>query len=171
MSLTNIEVKKINFTSKNLSIQKACRKIFKEAWPLNNWVDNIPYPNDDVYCAFKEDEIIGFCMIHDNPPPPAKPINEAGTYMYNLCVLKNYRNLGVAKLLLSKVVEDNPKCYLHMPIDHQLLGWITRHGWTEIGSSIHNLVEYSYGFSSSVKHLNSLKSNEHYDSDENIIYL
>jgi len=164
------EIKKFNFDKTNLQLQKACRKIFRESWPLNNWLDNIPYPGDTVYAFYVDNLLIGFCMVHNTTPPPVKPLSERGAYMYNLCVSKTYRHGGVAKQLLQAVVEDNSKCYIHMPSDHHLLGWVTRHGWQEIGSSIHNLVEYSYGFPS-VEKKNTPTINQHYDPDENVIYL
>ncbi len=150
---------------------KQVKKIFKESFPTHKWSDNIPFPiKDELYLYVVEDKrIVGFCMVHDEPPHATSEENK-GSYMYNLCILKSHRNKGIATSLLKKLVEDHPKCYLHMPEDHHLLGWITRHEWQCIGPSLHEMIEYSYGINITSNN-GSIKSNDHYDADENIIYL
>ena len=155
----NVKIIKDKLSDKN---NKLYKKLFEKCFD-EKWESNIPFADDNIYTVISESgSLVGFCFVHNSPP---YNMGESGSFLYNLCVDTNYRNLGIATALIDSVLLDHPKCYCHMLRDSKLMK-----NWKKIGVWRDKFVEYATGFSE-VKTQVDMISSDHYDAKENIIYL
>jgi GNAT superfamily N-acetyltransferase len=161
-----MEISKTKLSPQN---EKQVKALFKECWPGLLWRTNVPFIDDDLYLVHQDGKFVAFCMVHNSPPRPTTE-DEKGSYFYNLAVSPKCRRQGIATKLIDYLTKEHKKCYMDMEQGHPQLGWIERHGWVKMAESTHNLVNYSFGFPPP-KEILKIQSSEHYDADENVIYL
>lgn len=146
------------------------REIFKKCFPLTSWKQSVPFPQDPVYAALDEGQVIGFCMVHSEPPQ--KMSQGAGAYMYNLCVTPEWRGQGVATAILRMVAMYHPKCYSHMDQtdDARNYALMTRTGWTRVGAT-RQFYEYALLPEKVAEYVPLEVNPRQYDRENNVIYL
>lgn len=149
------------------------RSVFRKCFPGTKWKSSVPFPKDPVYAAFADGQVVGFCMVHSEPPQ--KMTHGPGGYMYNLCVDPAYRRHGAGSAILSTVARDYPQCYSHMEKsdDASNRSFMNKLGWKRVGA-VRKYYEYA---------LLTAKSDQpaiqtdfpvdprQYDDHENVIYL
>lgn len=159
-----MNVQKVKLSEDNHFIYS---KLFKRCF-TEKWKSSVIDIDDDVYAAFDNTKLVGFCMTH---PTTAKKMKFGpGVYMYNLCVDPEYRRNGVGSSIVNAVTSEYPLCYSHIPMnDDDKSMFMNKAGWTRIGTQYH-YYEYAKGYDliEAPKKEYNLK---HYDAVQNIIYL
>jgi GNAT superfamily N-acetyltransferase len=179
-----VTVVKRFLTQKNESEYK---NIFKQCFPTVSWRASVPFanttPRDSIYAALgQRGQVIGFCMVHYEPPQKMK--QGPGAYMYNLCVAPDYRRQGAGSDILRAVAHDHPRCYAHMDQtdDDRNHTFMTRLGWRRVGQ-VRQFFEYALIPKRATPDVHGLVAGEEpefqpveiparqYDAENNVIYI
>ncbi|MGN1298995.1 MAG: ribosomal protein S18-alanine N-acetyltransferase [Candidatus Scatovivens sp.] len=89
--MTNVDLNKI---------EKDFQKKFDDFWTISILKSELENSNSLYFVAKKKDEIVGFAGIL---------INVDFTEIANIVVRKDFRNLGIGKLLLEKIIKETNK--------------------------------------------------------------
>lgn len=173
-------VAKTNLTRVN---QPIFMKIWKTSFDTTAlWKNNVPYPDDPIWYVSSGDCIVGFCMVHESTPPGVD-VAGPGAYFYNLCVLPNFRNQGVATKIIETLKLEYPDgIYCHQLTNSKTIpkpNWLLNHGWVFVGNWRTQLDTFYWNSDVEARELASQIPEEqkswpgsyHYDPVENVVYL
>jgi len=162
-----------------LKTTKFIKKVFKQSFYGENWANAVPFPGDDIYWVTNDkDEIVSFCMIHEDPP---YTFTKPGWYLYNLCTTPKHRNKGVATLLIDYVKYRVKVIHCHHNSKNKRghawflnRGFIAQNSWREIyreytwpaNAANQEFVQTPVDMSTLTKEVCP-----YYDSEENLFYL
>lgn len=146
------------------------KSVFKQCFPDVSWRASVPFassePRDFIYAAV-DDKVVGFCMVHHEPPEKMK--QGSGSYMYNLCVSPANRCQGVGSAILRAVAQDHPVCYAHMEQNGDSHAFMTGLGWQRVGQ-VRQFFEYALVPSVTVFQPVETACRQ-YDAVNNVIYI
>ena len=94
--MENINIEKMTIEDA-LKIEKKFEEKFDDFWNINILKSELINNNSLYFVAKKEDEIVGFSGI---------TINVDFTEITNIVVKKDFRKLGIGKMLLEKIIKE-----------------------------------------------------------------
>jgi ribosomal protein S18 acetylase RimI-like enzyme len=162
----------INRTTFNKVDQDEYKSIWKSSFTEDDVSKAFPYPLDDVLTVTVDDKIVGFCMIHSKPPYDftKAPINE--NYLYNLCILPEYRRNGYATQLINTCKKEYNTLLTHLAVSGENLQWFARRGFGVLDTWRGVYIEHVYPPTELAKQEAEVPEiSEYYDYVENLMYL
>lgn len=145
------------------------KEIFKQCFN-EPWKNSIPFKKDPIIAAVdNKNNVVGFCFVHSETPYPMT--YGPGAFMYNLCVAPEHRRRGAATAIIEHVQLTYKQVYSHMVVDGLYHDLMTKLGWVRIGVWREKNIEYATGFTDMVEVDDDPIRSDHYDPDENVIYL
>ena len=112
--MENINVEKMTIQDA-INIEKDFQERFDDFWNINILKSELLNDNSLYFVAKKNNEIIGFVGIL---------LHVDFTEITNIVVRKDFRNLGIGKILLEKIIEEtkkNKKDYIFLEVNENNL--------------------------------------------------
>lgn len=155
-------VKEVKLTRSN---EPSFRSVFKECFPQEVWANSVPFPDDDVVGVYQSNILVGFCMMHFEPPYKWEKTSK---YIYNVCVLPQYRRKGVFRKMITNLRCKYTNLCMHVSVDSPIREFLLKEGWNQVGLWREKFFEMAtWGKNVELTPVGT----DHYDPDNNIVYL
>lgn len=164
----DISIAKFNILDANIY-----KIIWKAAFQSDEVGDSFPHDMDDtISIKLENNEIIGFCMVHPDTPYKFTKAPNATNYLYNLCILPEYQNKGYATKLLDFCKNHYKTLSIHLTVNDKNLQWLHNRGFSVLDVWRGIYIEHIYpSMEEFKKEVVVPEISQHYDYEENIMYL
>ena len=120
-----------NYYSKHLDKFPNWQTLYNTFIDISNFIKRFDYFN--CYVAIEDNHVIGFISLNFNDFTiyNNKKINDSSLWLTDLFVWKQYRNKGVAKLLVKYVyqITQQMDIQLHLACNYDMINFYTNLGW------------------------------------------